>query len=264
MKKLLVFLVAMVICSSCLVIDGLAESEMGNLILPSLPVEVSYYILDTLYAKATINNISYTTNYSKYSNSVSFDLTITGTITYSKNTNGSMFIELKAYDTEGYAVDSTSSLVSNIEEGERFKTTAFVGSLTPGTYSLKFVNASQSSAPTPVPTPNPTIAPTPQPTGTPLPTAKPEYKINTVSYNGKAVTGVLTHTSGTAEANNLKVRVTFFITGNYYMATAGLVESDGSFEVEGVGPIEYISIIAIENNKDGGRTTYDAAELFIN
>ncbi len=57
------------------------------------------------------------------------------------------------------------------------------------------------------------------------------------------------------------MRVTFFITGNYYMATAADVEKDGSFEVEGVGPIEYITALAYDKEGDGA--TFCAADLIV-
>ncbi len=92
--------------------------------------------------------------------------------------------------------------------------------------------------------------------------AAPEYKLQNLQYSGKAVTGKLVHTAGTAEAESLSIRVTFFITGNYYMATVAEVEADGSFVVEGVGPIEYISVLAI-GQENGESKTYSAGELYM-
>ena len=77
------------------------------------------------------------------------------------------------------------------------------------------------------------------------PQALPKYAIQNIQYDGTAVTGELIQTSpGTPSAGPTGVRVTFFITGNYYMATVCEIEPDGAFAVEGVGPIEYISLFA--------------------
>jgi hypothetical protein len=75
-------------------------------------------------------------------------------------------------------------------------------------------------------------------------TADPKYAVTALAYNGKTVTGKLVHDEDTLEATNINVRVTFFIEGNYYMATIGEVAADGTFAVDGVGPIEYISVVA--------------------
>lgn len=75
-------------------------------------------------------------------------------------------------------------------------------------------------------------------------TADPKYSVTALSYDGQSVKGKLVHDEDTLEATNINVRVTFFIEGNYYMATIGEVAADGSFSVDGVGPIEYISVLA--------------------
>lgn len=75
-------------------------------------------------------------------------------------------------------------------------------------------------------------------------TAEPKYAVTELAYNGSTVTGKLVHDEDTLPAANLNVRVTFFIEGNYYMATIGEVAADGTFSVDGVGPIEYISVVA--------------------
>lgn len=99
--------------------------------------------------------------------------------------------------------------------------------------------------------------------GCPEPSISPQqpvFSLENVRYNGKAVTGVLAQKPPAVPyAGTLNVRVTFFIAGNYYMGTVGEVEQDGSFYVEGVGPIEYISLLA--SGSDG--TRYDTCELFI-
>jgi hypothetical protein len=75
-------------------------------------------------------------------------------------------------------------------------------------------------------------------------TAAPKYTMTGVKYNGTAVTGKLVHDEDTLEAPAKYVRVTFYIEGNYYMAANAEVEADGSFTVEGVGPIVYITVVA--------------------
>jgi hypothetical protein len=70
-----------------------------------------------------------------------------------------------------------------------------------------------------------------------------KYTLTALAYNGQSVTGKVLHAEGTAEVKDLTVRVTFFLAGNYYMATIGDIEADGTFSVDGVGPIEYISVV---------------------
>ena len=48
----------------------------------------------------------------------------------------------------------------------------------------------------------------------------PQYKLTDVSYDGKDVTGKVVLTGGDAFDGKLKVRVTFSIIVNYYMATS--------------------------------------------
>lgn len=79
-------------------------------------------------------------------------------------------------------------------------------------------------------------------------TAAAKYTITDLAYDGQTVTGKLVHTEDTLEAENLYVRVTFFLENNYYMATIGEVEADGTFSVDGVGPIEYISLVVNGNS----------------
>jgi hypothetical protein len=74
-------------------------------------------------------------------------------------------------------------------------------------------------------------------------TADPKYSVSALAYNGQTVTGKVAHTPDTKEAEGLTIRVTFFLAGNYYMATIGDIEADGTFSVDGVGPIEYISVV---------------------
>ncbi len=120
-------------------------------------------------------------------------------------------------------------------------------------------------APTAAPTAQPTAEPTAEPT--PAPTAAPEtpspekarYSFSGVSYTGKAVQGSLIQ-EGSAKAKGLHVRVTFYIAGNYYMGTVGEVDSQGYFEVDGVGPIQYITVVAVE---EGSGAVLDAEEIFV-
>ncbi len=91
---------------------------------------------------------------------------------------------------------------------------------------------------------------------------KPQYKLTEVSYNGKDVTGKVVHQDGTPVAEKIKVRVTFYIIGNYYMATSYTVAADGSFKITGVGPIIYITVVA-NAVSESGNTRLDAAEIFV-
>ena len=102
---------------------------------------------------------------------------------------------------------------------------------------------------------------------TPPPAQAPIYTLESVSYDGYEVVGILRHDASTPQAENLTVRVTFYIEGNYYMATTAEIESDGSFSVEGVGPIVYITMIAMGTENNGQQSAsirYSAAEIFLN
>ncbi len=76
---------------------------------------------------------------------------------------------------------------------------------------------------------------------------KPAEYTLTASYDGATVTGKLAHVDDTLEADVKNIRVTFYIEGNYYMATMAEVAADGSFSVDGVGPIVYITVAATGN-----------------
>lgn len=97
---------------------------------------------------------------------------------------------------------------------------------------------------------------------TPPPALEPLYSFESLSYNGQEVTGILRHDVSTPNAENLTVRVTFYIEGNYYMATTAEIESNGSFSVEGVGPIVYITVVANGTEADGIKS-YAAEEIFV-
>ncbi len=70
----------------------------------------------------------------------------------------------------------------------------------------------------------------------------------TVAYDGTTVNGKLEHVEDTLEAPVKNIRVTFYVEGNYYMATMAEVAEDGSFSVDGVGPIVYITVAATGNS----------------
>ena len=122
-----------------------------------------------------------------------------------------------------------------------------------------------SSAPAATATPAPTA--TPKPARTPRPTKNPAYSLKNISYNGTVLSGTLEHHADTPEDPTLSLRVTFYIQGNYYMATTAEIESDGSFSVEGVGPIMYITLAAMGTVSDGHETSsfrYSVAEMSLN
>ena len=123
-----------------------------------------------------------------------------------------------------------------------------------------------AALPTPPPTATPAPTATPSPTDVP-PSQEPEYQLGSVAYDGKLLSGALTHIPGTKEIQDISVRVTFYIEGNYYMATTAEVEEDGTFAVDGVGPIVYITALATgtERNMDGSTVhwPFGSAELFV-
>ena len=90
----------------------------------------------------------------------------------------------------------------------------------------------------------------------------PSCTLKDLAYNGKAVSGRLAAGGSPVAAAEAEVRVTFYITGNYYMGTVAELNEDLSFEVEGVGPIEYITVLALKNEAGGAQTRLDAAELY--
>ncbi len=111
--------------------------------------------------------------------------------------------------------------------------------------------------------PAPTSEPTPPPpTPTPTPTKEPEEPraaMTGLSFTGSAVVGHVAAAGGISPEDCM-VRVTFYIEGNYYMGTVGEIEQDGSFEVEGVGPIRYITVALFNST---GSTKLDAQEIFV-
>ena len=76
-----------------------------------------------------------------------------------------------------------------------------------------------------------------------------EYKLEDVTYEGTVVTGKIVHTEGTELADKLSIRVTFFISGNTYMTTSAVIYEDGTFEAEGAGVIEHVTLGAYATEK---------------
>lgn len=93
--------------------------------------------------------------------------------------------------------------------------------------------------------------------------ATPKYTLTELNYNGRNVTGKVVHDDSTPAAEKVRVRVTFFLEGNVYMATYRTCSADGSFEIMGVGPILYISVRAISVDSDGSTATLDAGEIVL-
>ena len=76
-----------------------------------------------------------------------------------------------------------------------------------------------------------------------------EYKLADVKFEGTVLSGKIVHTEGTLEAKKLSVRVTFFIAGNTYMTTSAVIYEDGTFEAEGAGSIEHVTLAAYATDK---------------
>ena len=98
--------------------------------------------------------------------------------------------------------------------------------------------------------------------------APAEYKLEDVKYTGNILSGKLTHTEG-ALAEKLSIRVTFFLAGNIYMTNTATIYADGTFEAEGAGEIEAITLVAyaaekVVNPADvEGLTKLDAKEIIV-
>lgn len=96
-------------------------------------------------------------------------------------------------------------------------------------------------------------------------TAPAEYTL-TAAYDGTAVTGKLEHVEDTLEAPVKNIRVTFYLEGNIYMATMAEVAEDGTFSVDGVGPITYITVAANGNssvNPEKYEKIAEPVEIFV-
>jgi len=79
-------------------------------------------------------------------------------------------------------------------------------------------------------------------------TAKPAYTLEDVALNGDIVTGKLVHVDDTLEADQKGIRVTFY-NGNTYITVAAQLYADGSFEAQGAGAVEHITIAAYATEK---------------
>ena len=90
-----------------------------------------------------------------------------------------------------------------------------------------------------------------------------QYKLAQVHYDGSVIRGKLLPLNSGEISGDERVRITFYISGNSYMATMAETEADGSFEVEAVGPIEYITLLALRQEAAGSPPPLDAMELFI-
>lgn len=88
------------------------------------------------------------------------------------------------------------------------------------------------------------------------------YKLENVKYDGTYVTGKVVPNGNTAAPEKIRVRVTFFLSGNIYMGTTYTADKDGNFTIMGVGEIKYITVLA--NAVNGENTTrLDAEEIFV-
>ncbi|MBR3742649.1 MAG: hypothetical protein IKN04_19710 [Clostridia bacterium] len=75
------------------------------------------------------------------------------------------------------------------------------------------------------------------------------YKLSDVKFTGNILSGKLEHVAGTKEADKISIRVTFFTAGNNYMTTTATIYADGTFEAEGAGDIEAITLVAYATDK---------------
>lgn len=95
------------------------------------------------------------------------------------------------------------------------------------------------------------------------------YKLTDIKFAGTVLTGKITHVEGTKEADKLSIRVTFFTAGNHYMTTSAVIYADGTFEAEGAGDIEAITLVAYATDKVvnpadvADLTKLDAAEIVV-
>lgn len=102
-------------CTRC---NTAAPTPKKTLNIPSLPISAKYF-LDIHYSSVKITNISYEFNDLGY-----LYLYISGEKTYDHIGNsGDTAIDatLKLYDSEGYLVDTTDLIVSNLKVGEKFR-----------------------------------------------------------------------------------------------------------------------------------------------
>jgi hypothetical protein len=75
------------------------------------------------------------------------------------------------------------------------------------------------------------------------------YTLENVKFSGNILSGSIKHKDGTKVAEKLSIRVTFFTAGNNYMTTTATIYADGTFEAEGAGDIEAITLVAYATDK---------------
>jgi hypothetical protein len=79
-------------------------------------------------------------------------------------------------------------------------------------------------------------------------TKKAAYSLEDVAFSGNIVTGKLVHDEDTLEADAKGIRVTFY-NGNTYITVAAQLYADGTFEAEGAGAVEHITVAAYATEK---------------
>jgi len=77
----------------------------------------------------------------------------------------------------------------------------------------------------------------------------PRYTVEGFSYDGDYITGRLTHTPGTPEAERLFVRITLFLADGSTSVTINLVDDDAAFEAGASGAIVHISLAVTATSK---------------
>ena len=268
MKKTILFLLLTALLISMAAVGLAAEAKPGEEVTVSLSLSnknAAYVRVNASFDTSVFELVGY----SAVSGTAGNAIVVYDTKPLASGVIGSVTLRVKADAAPG-----TYSVTANLLECWDIDENPGSASVSGGTVVVKDnATPKPTAAPTPKPTekptPEPTEVPTPAPTEAPTaapteePTLPPKYSFNgDLHYDGTAVRGTLSHENGTGEAKKLRVRVTFFITGNYYMATTAEVEENGSFEVEGVGPIEYITMMAYD--KADSAAFYGAAELFVN
>ena len=276
MKKLFLILTVAVLLFSLTVMGLAAEAKPGEEVTVTLTLNntnAAYVRVKADYDTSVFELISYSANSGAAGGNgiVMYDTKVlpsgaVGTVTLKVRENAAPgTYTVSAALAECYDLDENNGTAS-VSGG----TVTVKGSATPEPTAKPTAEptAKPTAEPTTKPTAEPTVNPTAEPTAEPTvaPTEepaddKPQYSFNGVTYNGQTFSGRLVHTEGTGTARKLKVRVTFFITGNYYMSTTVDVEEDGSFEVDAVGPIEYIVTIGYDKGVDGSR--FDSTDLVV-
>jgi len=91
-------------------------------------------------------------------------------------------------------------------------------------------------------------APTTAP-ATDTPSAPADYRFQSVSYSGGAVSGQVAHVKGTATIDNLTVRITIYTTNQTFLYQDVAVKADGTFSASAGGSVYAISAILMGNGK---------------